>query len=118
MPTPPAVNCAAAMPRGWRLARELVVREQGDGPKALQAYLQVLGTNEGLAQLDPANTQWQGDLAVSCRKLGSLDSLLPISTRKEYLCRGREMLLALKRSERLHASQDFIGWFDQVIQKL
>jgi hypothetical protein len=27
MPTPPAVNCAAAMPRGWWLARELVVRE-------------------------------------------------------------------------------------------
>ena len=27
MPTPPAVNCAVAMPRGWRLVRELVVRE-------------------------------------------------------------------------------------------
>ena len=95
-----------------------VLLAQGDSAGALAAYEAGLTIREGLAKRDPANTEWQVDLAASCCKLGSLDSLLSISTRKEYLCRGREILLALKRSERLHASQDFIGWFDQVIQKL
>jgi len=57
-------------------------------------------------------------VASSCAKLGSLASLLPISTSKEYLCRGREILLALKRSEQLPASQDWTNWFDQAIQQL
>jgi hypothetical protein len=43
---------------------------------------------------------------------------LPISTRKEYLVRGREILLALKRAERLHANQDSTRWFDQAIHSL
>ncbi len=95
-----------------------VLLAQGDSAGALAAYEAGLTIREGLAKRDPANTEWQVDVAASCAKLGSLNSLLPISTRKEYLCRGREILLALKRSERLHASQDFIGWFDQAIQKL
>jgi hypothetical protein len=44
--------------------------------------------------------------------------VLPISTRKEYLYRGREILLALKRAERLHPSQDFTSWFDRAIDNL
>ena len=110
MPTPPAVNCAVAMPRGWWLVRELVGRDlvggQGDSAGALAAYEAGLTIREGLAKRDLANTQWQVDVAASCAKLGSLDSLPPISTRKEYLSRGREILLALRRSERFPASQD------------
>jgi hypothetical protein len=91
---------------------------QGDDAGALAAYEAGLSIAAGMAQRDPANTEWQVDVAASCSKLGSLDSVLQFSTRKEYLCRGREILLALKRSERLYASKDFIGWFDQAIQKL
>ena len=56
---------------------------QGDGAGALAAYQAGLTIREGLAQLDPVNTQWQVDVAASCAQLGSPDSLLPISTRKE-----------------------------------
>jgi len=51
---------------------------QADGPRALAAYQAGLAIREGLARRDPANTQWQVDVAVSCSKLGSLDSLLLI----------------------------------------
>ena len=52
---------------------------QADGPRALAAYQAGLAIREGLAKRDPANTQWQVDVAaVSCSKLGSLDSLLLI----------------------------------------
>jgi predicted negative regulator of RcsB-dependent stress response len=95
-----------------------VLVAQGDGPGALAAYQAGLAIREGLAQRDPANTQWQVDVAISCGRLGSLSAVLPISTRKEYLVRGREILLALKRAERLHASQDATRWFDQAIHGL
>jgi hypothetical protein len=95
-----------------------VLVAQGDGPGALAAYQAGLAIREGLAQRDPANTQWQVDVAISCGRLGSLSAVLPISTRKEYLVRGREILLALKRAERLHANQDATRWFDQAIHSL
>jgi tetratricopeptide (TPR) repeat protein len=48
-----------------------VLVAQGDGAGALAAYQAGLTIREGLAQLDPANTQWQEDVAASCAKLGS-----------------------------------------------
>jgi hypothetical protein len=65
-----------------------VLVAQGDGLGALAAYQAALVIAEGLAKRDPAKTQWQIDVAVSCAKLGSLDSLILIQEREEYLSRG------------------------------
>jgi predicted negative regulator of RcsB-dependent stress response len=95
-----------------------VLVAQGDGPAALRAYQEGLAIAEALAKRDPANTAWQVDVAVSCSKLGSLDSLLPAKDRKDYLLRGQQILLTLKEAGRLHANQDWIGWFNQAIDNL
>ena len=95
-----------------------VLVAQGDGPRALAAYQADLRIAEDLAKRDPANTQWQVDVAVSCGKLGSLDSLLTIQQRKEYLSRGLELLSALKQAGRLHANQDLTSWFDNALRSL
>ncbi|MEY4353651.1 MAG: hypothetical protein RLZZ609_1892 [Cyanobacteriota bacterium] len=91
---------------------------QGDGPGALAAYEAALAIREGLAKRDPANTQWQVDVAVSCWKLGSLDALLPIPDRRELLQRGREILTTLKDAGKLQANQDWIASFDQALAAL
>ena len=91
---------------------------EGDGPAALVAYEASLAIREALVKRDPANTQWQVDVAVSCSKLGSLDSQLPAKDRKEYLLRGQQILLKLKEAGRLHANQDWTGWFDQALDNL
>jgi len=67
---------------------------------------------------DPANTGWQVDVAVSCSKMASLDSLLSINDRRDYLQRGRQILLKLRDAGRLQANQDWIGWFDQALDAL
>jgi tetratricopeptide (TPR) repeat protein len=95
-----------------------VLVAQGDGPGALAAYQAGLAIAEGLAKRDPANTGWQVDVAVSCSKLGSLDSLLLIQERQEYLSRGLNLLTKLKQAGRLHANQDCTGWFDSALRKL
>ena len=91
---------------------------QGDGPGALAAFQADLAIAEGLAKRDAANTQWQVDVAVSCSKLGTIEGLLSRAERCRYLQRGRDILLALKRTGRLHANQDFIGWFEKQLHKL
>jgi hypothetical protein len=91
---------------------------QGDGPGALAAYQAGLAIREGLAKRDPANTEWQVDVAVSCAKLGSLDSLLLIQERQEYLSRGLNLLTTLKQAGKLHANQDWTGWFDSALRSL
>jgi len=95
-----------------------VLVAQGDGPGALAAYQAGLTIAEGLAKRDPANTQWQVDVAVSCGKLGSLDSLVSMQQRKEYLSRGLELLAALKQAGRLHPNQDWTSWFDNALSSL
>ena len=90
----------------------------GDGPGALAAYQAGLAIAEGLAKLDPANTGWQVDVAVSCSKLGSLDSFVAMQQRKEYLSRGLKLLSALKQAGRLHANQDWSDWFDNALRSL
>jgi len=104
---------------GWGLnGRGDVLVAQGDGPGALAAYQAGLAIREGLAKRDPANTGWQVDVAVSCAKLGSLDSLLLIGERQEYLSRGLNLLTTLKQAGRLHANQDWTGWFDSALRTL
>jgi tetratricopeptide (TPR) repeat protein len=95
-----------------------VLMAQGDGPGALAAYQAGLTITEGLAKRDPANTQWQVDVAVSCAKLGSLESILSIELRQQYLSRGLQLLTALKQVGRLHANQDWTGWFDNALSSL
>ena len=95
-----------------------VLVSQGDGPGALAAYQAGLSIREGLAKRDPANTEWQVDVAVSFAKLGSLDSILSIQQRQRYLSRGLILLTALKQAGRLHANQDWTGWFDNALSSL
>ena len=95
-----------------------VLVAQGDGPGALAAYQAGLTIAEGLAKRDPANTQWQVDVAVSCARLGSLDSLVSMQQRKEYLSQGLELLSALKQAGRLHPNQDWKSWFDNALRTL
>jgi tetratricopeptide (TPR) repeat protein len=95
-----------------------VLVAQGDGPGALAAYQAGLAIAEGLAKRDPVNTGWQVDIAVLCSKLGSLDSLLSIQERQEYLSRGLNLLTTLKQAARLHANQDWTGWFDSALRSL
>jgi hypothetical protein len=81
-------------------------------------YPAVLATNEGFAKRDPANTKWQVAVAVFCFNFGSLDSLLTIQQRREYLTKGLSLLTALKQAGRLHANQDWTGWFDNSLRSL
>jgi hypothetical protein len=95
-----------------------VLLAQGDGPGALAEYQAGLTIAEGLAKRVPANTKWQVDVAVSYAKLGSLDSLVSMQQRKEYLSRGLELLSALKQAGRLHPNQDWASWFDNALRSL
>jgi hypothetical protein len=95
-----------------------VLVAQGDGPGALAAYQAGLSIAEGLAKRDPANTGWQVDVAVSCARLGSLDSLLLIQERQGYLSKGLNLLTTLKQAGRLHANQDWTGWFENALRSL
>jgi hypothetical protein len=95
-----------------------VLVDQGDGTGALASYQKCLAVAEALALRDPANTQWQVDVAVSCSKMGTLDSLLSIDDLREYLQLGRQILVKLKDAGRFHANQDWIGEFDQALDAL
>jgi len=90
-----------------------VLVAQGDGPGALAAYRRGLAIREVLAARDPANTQFQTDVAVSCAKLGTLDHGQNWEARQRYLLRGKELLLTLQSAGRLMANQDWIEWFNE-----
>ena len=75
-------------------------------------------TNEGLVQRDPANMEWQVDVAISCFIFGSLDSLQIFQQRREYLAKGLNLLTALKQAGRLHANKDWTGWFNNSLRSL
>ena len=55
------------------LAEETRLMAQGDEPGALAAYRKMLGIAEALTARDPANAQWQTDVAASCAKLSLVD---------------------------------------------
>jgi tetratricopeptide (TPR) repeat protein len=95
-----------------------VLVAQGDWPGALAAYQAGLAIREGLAKRDPANTGWQVDVALSYARLGNLDSLLLIQERQEYLSKGLNLLTTLKQAGRLHANQDWTGWFENALRSL
>jgi tetratricopeptide (TPR) repeat protein len=95
-----------------------VLMAQGDGPGALAAYQASLAIREALAKRDPANTEWLVDVSETCGKLGTLKDMLPVSARRSYLERGKQIILELKQSGRLYANQDFSAQFDEDIQKL
>jgi tetratricopeptide (TPR) repeat protein len=91
---------------------------QGDGAGALQAYEESLRIADELVSRDPSRGEWQIDRAASCARLGSLDMLLPVPSRREHLCRGRDILLALKETDRLEASKDWSDWFAKALREL
>ena len=95
-----------------------VLVAQGDGPGALAAYRRGLTIREALAARDPANTQWQTDVAVSCAKLGTLEQGQRWEVRQRYLLRGKEVLVALQSTGRLMANQDWIKWFNAQLAAL
>jgi len=49
--------------------------------------------------------------------LGTL-AHLPSDARRDYLQRGREILVELKQQGRLLPSKDWIGWFDEQLRQL
>jgi hypothetical protein len=93
-------------------------RRQGHATGALAAYKAGLIIAEGLAKRDSSNTQWQADVAVSCAKLGSLDSFQSIQQRQEYISRGFNLLTALKQVGRLNANQNWTGLFNDALSSL
>ncbi|MDS4040466.1 MAG: hypothetical protein RKP20_04740 [Candidatus Competibacter sp.] len=95
-----------------------MLKAQGDGPGALAAYRQSLAIREALAARDPANTQWQVDVAVSCGKLGTLEHGQNVEVRRAYLLRGKTILARLKSADRLMANQDWTEWFAEQLQQL
>jgi tetratricopeptide (TPR) repeat protein len=95
-----------------------VLMAEGDSLGALAAYQAGLAIREGLAQRDPANTEWQVDIAVSCSKIGSLNSLLSVQERREYLSRGLSLLSELKKANSLHANKDWCDWFESALDSL
>lgn len=70
-----------------------------------------------LAARDPANTQWQVDVAVSCAKLGGMEQL-DKTERRAYLQRGLDILMALKASGRLLPNQDWTALFNDKLAAL
>ena len=47
-----------------------VLRAQGDGPGALNAYQQSLEIAKALVEQDPSSAEWQRDLSVSHERIG------------------------------------------------
>lgn len=93
-----------------------VLVAQGDGPGALAAYRKGLAIRDALAARDPANVQWQIDVAVSCAKFG-MHTDLPEPERKNYLWRGLEIQQELNASNRLAPNQNWIGWFEDQLKE-
>jgi tetratricopeptide (TPR) repeat protein len=95
-----------------------VLRDQGDLNAALDSFQRGLKIRETLAARDPANTQWQTDVARSCAKLAQLEQVLDADLKRDYLTRGREILVELKARSRLSPGQDWIAWFDEQLALL
>jgi tetratricopeptide (TPR) repeat protein len=87
-------------------------------PEALAAFKASYRIREDLAKRELTNARWQLDVAVSCAKLGTMDALMPVSTRRAYLQRGLNILLDLEQAGRLYANQDYTAFFEGEIRKL
>ena len=86
----------------------------GDGPGPLDAYRSASPSATPWPGRDPANTQWQVDLAVSCSKPGAFSGL----ERRDFLVRGLKILPALRQADRLLPNQDWTGWFESALKEL
>jgi hypothetical protein len=85
---------------------------------ALAAYHKALVIAEALVGRDPANTQWQRDLADSCAKLGTLDQGQSAQVRRDYLQRGRGILGRLTGGGRLQQDINLLQWFEDQLTDL
>jgi tetratricopeptide (TPR) repeat protein len=90
-----------------------VLVAQGDMPQALDAYRRSLAIRERLAAYDPGAARAQVDVSVSCAKLGTIRHGQDVNVRRQFLIRGRAILLKLKSVEKLLPNQDKIDWFDR-----
>ena len=118
---------AARDPASTQCQRDLLVSHTkigdvseaiGDAPAALAAFRQCLAIAEALTARDPGDTEWQMDVALSCARLGAFDQGLDAAARRDYLLRGRQVLLQLKADGRLPPGRDLIGWFAQQLGRL
>ncbi len=91
---------------------------QKDEAAALDAYHQSAVIAEALVARDPSNTLWQTDLVVSCSKLGTVEHGQDVDTRRDYLTRGKSILVELKSQGRLAPAQDWTDWFDEQLRLL
>jgi tetratricopeptide (TPR) repeat protein len=91
---------------------------QGERAAAVAAYENGLMIARALAERDPANTQWQVDLTVFYSKLAQAELDLSVAVRRDYLQRGRSILVDLKEQGRLAANQDAIAWFEERLESL
>jgi tetratricopeptide (TPR) repeat protein len=80
--------------------------------KALAAYRAGLEIAETLARQAPENVQLQKGIAAFCLKLGSLDCLMTVKTRRQYLTRGRDILFSLKAQGRFADDEELINQLD------
>jgi tetratricopeptide (TPR) repeat protein len=94
------------------------LRDQGDLNAALNSFQRGLKIRETLAARDSANSQWQTDVAMSCARLAQLEHGLDADLKRDYLMRGREILIDLKARSRLSPDQDRIAWFDEQLALL
>jgi len=74
-----------------------VLVAQGEREPALAAYRAGLEISQTLARRDPANTQWQRDLIISCAKISENDR----SEARACLQRALDIARALEASGRL-----------------
>jgi predicted negative regulator of RcsB-dependent stress response len=86
--------------------------------KARAAYHAGLEIAETLARQDPENVQLQEGIAAFCVKLGSLDCLMTVKTRRQYLTRGRDILFSLKAQGRFADENELINQLDGAIEHI
>ena len=95
-----------------------VLRTQGDDAGTMAAYLKGLQIADALSAHDPTNAQWREDVAISCASLGTLETKLTTSGRRDYLLRGRNILIELEAEGRRRPNLIPINWFDEQLVNL
>lgn len=81
--------------------------------KAFDAYRESLRIAENLVAQEPSRGEWQIDLLSSYARLGSVELALAPDTRRDYLCRGRDIVLEPTASDRIAGGQEWLDWFEQ-----
>jgi predicted Zn-dependent protease len=89
-----------------------VLVAQGDRNGALKAYQAGLAIREALARRDPANTEWQRDLIVSCVKISEIDP----AQAPTRLSRALEIARGLETTGRLAPVDNWIP--DELARRL